>query len=246
MLIDENYMKLTYTIPESKKDLTTEQYISISKLRDEAVSNETEIDNNEVMAICLGIPKLFVDKLPLKEYQRINSIISDVLKEETDLYLTFEFEGVKYGFINDLENISGGEYAALENLLQDVNKNYCGILNVLYRPIVKEKNFKSWFSRKDNKKYNIVAYNSERDSKHFKKLPCVYLEGGLGFFYNLGNDLLSATLKYTAAELEKQTKEAQLLEKNGVGFKHLIRTLMQNELILMKSNTSTLIKYCLD
>ena len=66
-------MKLTYTVPENKKDLTNEQYVAISKLRDEAVLNETEIDNNEVMAICLGIPKVFIDKLPLKEYQRINN-----------------------------------------------------------------------------------------------------------------------------------------------------------------------------
>ena len=239
-------MKLTYTVPENKKDLTNEQYVAISKLRDEAVLNETEIDNNEVMAICLGIPKVFIDKLPLKEYQRINSVISDVLKEETGLYLTFEFKGVKYGFINDLENISGGEYAALENLLQDVNKNYCEILNVLYRPIVKEKSFKSWFSRKENKKYSIASYNAEKDANHFKDLSCIYLEGGLGFFYNLGSDLLNATLKYTAEAMEQRTKEVQHLERNGGGFKHLIHTLRQNELILMKSNTSTSIKYCLD
>lgn len=239
-------MKLTYTVPESKKDLTNEQYIAISKLRDEAVLNETEIDNDDVLSICLGIPKVFVDKLPLKEKQRVKCIIDDVLKEEVGLYLTFEFKGVKYGFINDLENISGGEFAALENLSQDINKNYCEILNVLYRPIVKEKTFKSWFSRKENKKYNIVTYNAENSAKHFKDLPCIYLEGGLGFFYNLGNDLLNATLKYTAEGLGKQTREAQRLGKNGDGIKHLIHTLKQNELTLMKSNTLTSIKYYLD
>lgn len=239
-------MKLTYTVPENKKDLTNKQYFEIAKLKEDAIENETEIDNDSIISICLNIPKDLVNKLPLKEYQRINSILSDVLTEQTDLYLTFEFEGIRYGFINDLENMNAGEYAAIENLLQDINKNYCEILNVLYRPIVKEKVFKSWFSKKENKKYEILTYDSERESKHFKDLPCVYLEGGLGFFCNLGNDLLSATLKYTAEAVEMQTKEVQHSVKSGVGFKHLIHTLKQNELTLMKSNTSQLIKYCLD
>lgn len=238
-------MQLKYSIPTSKKDITVSKFLRISEAIERAKENENEFDNDLLLSICLDIPLKYVNKLPLKEYQKAINCINDCLNETSDIVLTFTFKGVKYGLINDLENMSAGEYAALENLLKDVNKNACDIIGLLYRPIVKEKIYKSWFSKKENKKYSIEAYRV-KDNLHFNELPYSYFEGAMGFFCHLGNDLLNATLKYTAEAMEKQTKGVKDLEKNGDGIKHLTRTLRQNELTLMTCNTSRLIKYSLD
>ena len=41
-------MNLTYTIPESKKDITVKQYLLISKLYKDAEENETEVNEKDV------------------------------------------------------------------------------------------------------------------------------------------------------------------------------------------------------
>ena len=47
--------------------------------------------------------------------------------------------------------MTAGEYGALDELVKDTDKNAYRILNVLYRPIIKEKFYKSWFNRPKRK-----------------------------------------------------------------------------------------------
>ena len=70
-------MNLSYKIPESKKDITVKQYLAVTKLYKDAELQEIEVDEDELIAICLGIPKLFVSKLPLEEYHLQAALWSD-------------------------------------------------------------------------------------------------------------------------------------------------------------------------
>lgn len=237
-------MNITYKIPESKSDITVKQYIQIANLYKQAEENEVEVNEHHLISICLGVSVDVVSKLPITEYNLASENIAKALKEEVVMPLTFNLNGITYGFIPDIEDITIGEYSTLDTLMKDANKNACEILNVLYRPIVKEKVYKSLFSKRENKRYTIKPYNPNKDVSVFEYLPCSVFESSLLFFYSLGNDLLNATLKYTREELEK--KEVEDSGRNGDGIRRLIHTLQQQELTLMTSTKKLQIRYSLD
>ena len=117
---------------------------------------------------------------------------------------------------------------------------------MLYRPIVKEKTFKSWFSKDKINKYSIKNYNPDYDLELLKGLPCDIFDSSLVFFYRLRTTLQAVILKSTAVEVENMTKEVQTLVRNGDGIKPLIHTLLQSAFDLKKSTPNLLIKYSLD
>lgn len=239
-------MQLTYSIPESKKDITVNQYLKIQQLYKQAEELEIDVDEKQLISICINKPVAIVDKIPFEHYNQAIKVIAQALNKETTLHLTFDLKGVKYGFINDLENMSAGEYAALDQLLKDTDKNACDILNVLYRPIVKEKFYKSWFNKKERGRYVIEPYNSNNDVSVFQDAPFEVYESALVFFYNLGKELIKGIQNFMKVELESMTKEQRDLAKNGDGFKHLTLTLHQSVLELKKSNINLSTKYYLD
>ena len=239
-------MNLTYTIPENKKDITLKQYLKISKLYKDAEAVESEVDEKELIAICLNIPVALVNKLPFEHYNQVVKVVSEALNKDSVLHLTFDLNGVKYGFINDLENMSAGEYGALDKLLEDSDNNAYKILNVLYRPIVKEKFYKGLFSKNKKGTYKIQSYNHKNNTDVFKDAPFEIYESALVFFLNLGKELVSATQNFMSQAEQVQTIEQLDSAKNGVGFRHLIHTLQQSVSELKKLNTSLSIKYYLD
>ena len=252
-------MILSYKIPESKKDITVKQFLAISKLYKDADKNEVEVNEDDLISICLDIPKSLVKQLPVDEYRQASESIAKALKEESKMYLTFDLNGVKYGFIPDLENITIGEYSTLDQLMKDADANAYDILNVLYRPMVREilyprqrSRLFSWFKNGKAKdkyskgkigRYLVEAYDNEIHKSNFESLPCEIYESSLIFFYALGKELVSATAKYTREELEKKEVDSG---KSGDGIRRLIRTLQQNELEWMKYTKNLSIKYYLD
>ena len=239
-------MNLTYIIPESKKDISVERYLSISKLYKDAETNETEVTEIQLLSACLNIPIALVDKLPFKEYEQAVKVVSEALNSESTLHLTFDLNGVKYGFINDLENMSAGEYGALDKLLEDSDNNAYKILNVLYRPIVKEKFYKGLFSKNKKGTYKIQSYNHKNNTDVFKDAPFEIYESALVFFLNLGKELVNDTQNFMSQAEQVQTIEQLGSAKNGGGIKRLIHTLAQSVSELKKLNTSLSIKYYLD
>ena len=239
-------MNLTYTIPETKKDITVERFLSISRLYKLAEERESEVTEIQLLSECLNIPISLVDKIPFKEYQHALKVVTEALNKESTLHLTFDLNGVKYGFINDLENMSAGEYGALDKLLEDSDNNAYKILNVLYRPIVKEKFYKGLFSKNKKGTYKIQSYNHKNNTDVFKDAPFEIYESALVFFLNLGKELVKDTQNFMSQAEQVQTIERLGSAKNGGGIKHLIHTLQQSVSTLMKFNTSLSIKYYLD
>ena len=239
-------MKLEYTIPESKKDISLKKYLRIQELTRLAEENEKLPDERQIVSVCLGIPVDKVERIPFDEYKEIIEGIEKTLRSESVLHLTFELKGVKYGFINDLENMTAGEYAHLEQLIKEPEKNAYSILNVLYRPVVKEKKYRAWFSKRVEEKYLIEPYDKGRDVMMFEDAPYEMYEGALVFFYNLSKELVSATLKFMKQEDQVQMIEHLDLVKNGDGIKRSIRMLVQSESELRRFKIKQSIKYYLD
>lgn len=239
-------MNLTYTIPETKKDITVERFLSIRRLCNIAEERESEVTETQLLSECLNIPISLVDKLPFKEYQHALKVVTEALNTESTLHLTFDLNGVKYGFIPDIENMSTGEYGTLDKLLEDADANAYSILNVLYRPVIKEKFYKSLFSKNKKGTYKIQAYNHKNNTDIFKDAPYEVYESALLFFLNLGSELVKDTQNFMNQAEQVQTIEQLDSQKNGDGIRRMIHTLQLSVSELKKYNTSLSIKYYLD
>lgn len=112
-------------------------------------------------------------------------------KEERPFVPTFTHDGVKYGFIPDLDSeLTYGENQDLCNYISD-DKELHKAMAVAYRPITKEQ----------GGKYLIEPY--EGSSKYSNIMLDVPVEIALGmkvFFYSLTNELQSYILKYSVLQ----------------------------------------------
>tara|TARA_R110002051_G_scaffold26629_1_gene64295 strand:+ start:150 stop:869 length:720 start_codon:yes stop_codon:yes gene_type:complete len=239
-------MKLKYTIPETKADITVKTYLKIRKLYKNAELMEIDVDEKELVSVVLDVPLELINKIPQKEYNEALNNITNALNQDAKLYLTFNLKGVKYGFLNDMDNMSTAEYSALDGFSKDVDANCYSILNALYRPVINERFYKSWFGKSKKGKYTIESYSHNNDITIFKDAPYEIYESALVFFFNLGKDLVNSTQNYMSQAEQRQTIEVSDLPINGDGIRRMIHLLKQSALELTKSESTLLVEYSKD
>ena len=239
-------MKLKYTIPETKADITVKTYLKIRKLYKNAELMEIDVDEKELVSVVLDVPLELINKIPQIEYEEALNNITNALNQDAKLYLTFNLKGVKYGFLNDMDNMSTAEYSALDGFSKDADANCYSILNALYRPVVNERFYKSWFGKSKKGKYTIESYNPNNDLKMFEDAPYEIYESALVFFFNLGKDLVNSTQSYMSQAEQRQTIEVSDLPTNGDGIKRMTHLLKQSVSELTKSENILLVEYSKD
>lgn len=200
-------MKVKIYIPEKLSDITLEQYQKFTKLNIEENQNTSFLLHKMVEIFC----NIDLKNIAKIKYQYVNSIVNDlnnIFNTKTDLIPTFKLNGINYGFIPKLDDITLGEYIDLDNNISDWETMHKAMA-VLYRPITLQK----------EERYQIEEYTAKEDSEKFKDMPLDVVMGSLVFFYNLSSELLQTTLKYLAKEMEENltTQQRQLLEESGVG-----------------------------
>ena len=113
-------------------------------------------------------------------------LIDEIENAKKELVVAFKMDGVEYGFIPDLENITFGEVADLD-LYIDLVEDHHKAMSVLYRPITNHK----------KNKYNIVSYQGSGGfAEIMKDMPLAYYLSAIGFFERLGEDLQNAFPSY--------------------------------------------------
>ena len=209
--IKKDGKKHRYKIKEWK-DLTLDKWAELIAI--EKGSNVQEaIDSVRVLS---DIPKKLIEQLTIKDVSYILEKAT-VLQEEGKLKHKITMHGVDYGFHPNLELISIGEYADIEQYVSNgLESNMHNIMAVLYRPILSED--------KDN--YTITAYDSDKfdiRAEVFKKMKAKDVNSALVFFWTLGNELLNILPQFLET-LQKnlQTKLNQQVPilnslKSGVG-----------------------------
>ena len=124
----------------------------------------------------------------LEIVQHIDNLLNEAT--ETKLVQRFEFEGVFYGFIPKLDDISYGENKDITKYVNNFNTIHKA-LSVLYRPITATL----------NNTYLIEPYKGTTEgSDKFKDLPLSVAYGAKVFFYNLTKDLANFIAKYSTEE----------------------------------------------
>lgn len=181
------------------RDLTIEDYmimLSISetfKGHDEKIKRET-------------IKHFKLEKLSIVDTDNTLLAINDILSQKPNFLQRFELNGVEYGFIPNLDNITTGEWIDIENYQSDPNQ-IDKLVSILYRPI--KRSFKFW--KKDY--YSIDEYNGTNSD--LRKAPLEVYLGAMVFFFHLGKSLLNHISTYTKKITEEQKDQLSSIVRNN-------------------------------
>lgn len=207
-------MKIEINVPTSLSEVTLGQYQKFLKIAED--NPEGNFLNAKMIEIFCGIPLSDSYKLKMSSVTAIIDILNELLSQTPKRVEQFTMNGVQYGFIPDLDEMSLGEYVDLDGNASDWNNMHVA-MNVLYRRI----------KIKKSGKYNIVDYNVENPEK-MKDMPLDAAIGSLFFFYNLGMELSKHTILYSSNQAEMEAYQEQLIsETNGDGISQFMVSLTE-------------------
>lgn len=207
-------MKIEINVPTSLSEVTLGQYQKFLKIAED--NPEGNFLNAKMIEIFCGIPLSDSYKLKMSSVTAIIDILNELLSQTPKRVEQFTMNGVQYGFIPDLDEMSLGEYVDLDGNASDWNNMHVA-MNVLYRRIKIRK----------SGKYNIVDYNVENPEK-MKDMPLDAAISSLFFFYNLGMELSKHTILYSSNQVEMEAYQEQLIsETNGDGISQFMVSLTE-------------------
>ena len=206
-------MKVEVYIPDTLSEITLDKYQRYIKIQ------ENNTDENflaiKMIEIFCGLRGDTIMAMKAKSIKDITLILTQMFNEKPQLVKEFKMNGMTYGFIPKLEDMSFGEYIDLDTYIGDMD-NIHRAMNVLYRPI----------KQKYQGKYLIEDYTGD-DPEKMKDMPMDAVLSSILFFYNLGMDLSKTMLN--SLEDNKEINLAQYLtsEENGDGINHFSDSLKE-------------------
>ena len=194
-------MEVKLSIPTTLNEITLGQYQEFSKLD---ITKESEVQSKMIEIFC-KVPTNVVRSMKAKDITDICTIINNMFDVEHQMLNRFDLNGVKYGFIPDLENISFGEYVDLDTFIGD-NDNLHRAMNVLYRPI----------DLLQGQRYTLKEYDPDINEEA-KNYPLDACFGAMVFFYDLGKDLSTVILNSSSKQNEENLAQYLGSLQNGDG-----------------------------
>ena len=194
-------MAFKIKVPSNLSEIPLWKFQKYMKLRDE--NEDEQFLSYKAIELFCGIPLSDVYKLTLESVESISAVLSKMFNEEQRHIERFKMNGVEYGFIPDLNEMTLAEYVDAEGNLSDVQNLHLA-MNVFYRPI---KNSKNQF-------YNIEEY-SIKDVDKMKDMPTDAALGAIFFLISLGKELSISTILSSQEVVELQAEMDS--EGNGDG-----------------------------
>lgn len=216
-------MKVNLKIPTSLNEITLGQYQEFVKL-EQKLKDSTEVSIQlKMIEIFCSVPEVVVRNMKATDIAEICEIINTMFDTNHQHISKFTLNGVDYGFIPELDNMSFGEYMDLDTFIGD-NDNLHRALNVLYRPIKLNK----------GGRYIIEDYEPSI-SDDAKDFPLDVVLGAIVFFYTLGKDLSIVMMNSLDKNNEKNLAQYLISQPNTVGSIHSMQSLTE---ILQSLNIS--------
>ena len=215
---------MTVSIPETINEITLEQFIKFDKANK---GDDTEFLMHKLINIFCGVSMRDTLNISLHDAESIAEDVTELLSQDTPFQKTFEYNGKRWGFIPNLENISLGEFVDLDEYLKDT-QNIHKAMSVLYRPITKE--------YKDL--YAIEKYKGHREySEELKGMPLGVATSATLFFYRLGRELVLHSKGYFSQLVKSNktiTQQKGNLHQNTDGLTVYINSLKEMSQSLTK------------
>tara|TARA_Y100001938_G_C7937770_1_gene352672 strand:+ start:117 stop:767 length:651 start_codon:yes stop_codon:yes gene_type:complete len=210
-------MKVDVKIPDTLSEITLGQYQKYIKIQEQ---NEDEnFIALKMLEIFCGLKGQTVLNMKTKSIKEITDVLVKMFSEKPPLVREFKMNGVNYGFIPNLEDMTFGEYIDLDTFVgktEDLHK----AMGVLYRPI----------THKRKELYWIQKYKGE-DTNLMKDMPMHAVFSAMLFFYHLGTDLSRVMLNYLEQDNEENIAQQLISLENGDGinrFKDSLREILQD------------------
>ena len=173
-------------VPESINDITLKQF-------QDFVNLEAPTDY-DVMRIFYGLDKNQADLMMPEDVEELVLKINNLLdKQYNDLTMQFKLQGINFGFIPNLDDMTYGELTDLRKYINDIEQLHRAMA-VLFRPVINQQ-----FG-----KYLIEKYEgTDKYAEVLQEMPLGYMLGAKVFFYNLTSDLLSYIPRYIQEEASR-------------------------------------------
>ena len=126
-------MKIKLSIP-NQDQITLEQYQLIDKCYKD--NGDTSFSDKFLIKIIFDLSFEQIDSIKQSKLTEILTELKGSLNADKPFQNRFKMNGVEYGFIPCLQDMTVGEYADLENYIS-TGDDYHKAMAVMYRPIVK-------------------------------------------------------------------------------------------------------------
>lgn len=224
-------MKAKITVPSTLEEITLKQYSEFVKIQSN--NEDDEFIAMKMVSIFCNMELSEVSKISYSSIIEVVQHLNNLFAAKHEFVKRFTLGGVEFGFIPNLEDISFGEYVDLEANLSSydtMNK----AMAVMYRPIVREQ----------KNRYDIQQYESSANFAEVMEFAPVSIAlAAQVFFWNLGKELLQATLDYLEKTMSKKQKIAlakQLnLESGGDGiaaYMHSLKEMLHDSMQLPENH----------
>jgi len=209
-------MKIEIDIPSNLSEISLDRYQKYMVTLNN--SDDKEFVFQKMIEIFCGLELKEVVKMKASTVIELVQHFDKLFNEKTKFKNRFKLNGVEFGFIPDLEEISWGEYIDIESNIGDF-QNIHKALAVMYRPIVKEV----------KGKYEIEPYKGDLSySEVLKYAPLDVVLPASVFFWTLGIELISSTLS-SLEKMKSKTRIAKMFnsQNNGDGIAQSITSLRE-------------------
>ena len=173
-------------IPENISEITLEQFQKINNILKQEGITERQIEDKTI-EIFYNIPTKDVNNITEKDRTYLLKMVKDAMERDVPFVNTFTLNDVAYGFHPNLDKLTGWEFLDVKQYEKDV-QDYHKLMAVLFRPIKNKDSFGN---------YEIENYDGTKDrAELFKSMPMNVVNGALGFFLTLSNDLQTTIKRY--------------------------------------------------
>jgi len=201
-------MKLKIKIPSNLSEIKLSQYQRFIKSTKD--SEDELFISRQLVSIFCNLEDKVVDNIRAKDFESIVAQITETLSAKPEFIPTFKMDGLDYGFIPQLDDITVAEKADLDTFLKDVS-TLNKAMNVLYRPI-------------KIKRHNGYLIEDYKANGNGLDVPLNIALGANVFFCNLMTDLLNYIPNFIAEEVERSPEVSQILAQSGVGITAFINS----------------------
>ena len=184
-------------VPENIADITLDQYVKFEALRarEDKITEQGMIER--VISLFTGMKKQDVKKLVYTDYEGLMAQIIAACEQEVEFEERFILNGVEYGFIPNLDEITTAEYVDISTIGMDFKEMH-KIMAVLFRRVTKEDAFGN---------YEILPYKYDKAiCEEMRQCPMNIVNGALVFFWSLSRELKEAIQRFTSQAEEKNKR----------------------------------------